>query len=152
MSCVYARADIAKSIIAPSITMNGLFTTFFPVIGFFYVAEIDGKRKEGEAEIKEQVEDYIENYFEASREDDLKIFNHTLELTHTFWENLRNGFLKYIATCIIVSVLSLLSLLLLYVFLSPAQFILFDIPLLSTIAIGILPIIQVAMIKTPSQI
>src|SRR5665647_2297084 len=45
--------NLAKTLIAPSITMNVLFITFIPVIGFFFLSEI----KEMEKESKENSEE-----------------------------------------------------------------------------------------------
>jgi hypothetical protein len=42
--------NLASSLIAPSITMNGLFITFTPVIAFFFLSEIKDLEKESEAE------------------------------------------------------------------------------------------------------
>ena len=33
--------EIAKSVLAPSVTINGLFITFIPVISFFYLQETE---------------------------------------------------------------------------------------------------------------
>lgn len=130
----------ARTIFAPSITMNGLFITFVPVISFFYMAEI--KEEQGRNE-----EAFRGDTKEFTKEEDLKVVRAVLSLVHAFWHNFRAGVLSYTRSYLIVSLLSLFALLILYIGLSPAQFVLADILLLMTILTGILPIINVALYK-----
>ena len=48
--------EIAKAVIAPSVTVNGLFVAFVPVISFFYIEEIKEKQKEVKEVFQEKKE------------------------------------------------------------------------------------------------
>lgn len=130
--------DIAKSVISPSITMNGLFVAFVPVISFFYIAEIKEIQKRSE-------EDLLEDKKQFTEAEDLKVVDSALNLVRAFWHNYRTGVLKYTRTYLIVSLVSLFSLLFLYVALDSGLFITIDIFLLISILCGIFPIISTAL-------
>jgi hypothetical protein len=135
--------DIAKTIIAPSITTYGFFLTSVPVISFFYIQEIKEEQKQVMASLLEEKKRFTD-------EEDLKIVNSAYTYSDTFWYNLRIGVLKYVRTYLIVGVSALFSLTYLYFLLSlvnAALFILIDISLMVIILTGIVPIVNVALSK-----
>ena len=139
--------DIAKTVIAPSITTSGLFVTFVPVVSFFYIRELKEEQKEAMESLQEEKRRFTE-------EEDLKTVNSVYDLVHTFWYNLRIGVLKYVRTYLIVAIFTLFSITYLYIILSlvsAALFIVTDICLLVIILSGVLPIIKVALLK-PARI
>lgn len=131
--------NLARAFVAPSITMNGLFITFVPVISFFYMAEIKEDERRNEEAFQEDMKEITE--------ENLKALRSLLSLAHAFWHNFRAGILRYTRSYLIVSLLSLFALLILYIALSPAQFVFADILLLATILTGVFPIINVALNK-----
>ena len=139
--------NIAETVIAPSITMCGLFITFVPVISFFYIQELKEEQKEAIESLQEEKKRF-------SEEEDLRIVNSVYDLVHTFWYNLRIGILKYVRTYLIVAIFTLFFIAYLYIILSlvsAALFIVTDICLLVIILSGVFPIIKVALLK-PARI
>lgn len=133
--------DIAKTLIAPSVTMNGLFITIVPVVAFFYMAEIKDNQKEEEEQFRELKKDFKED-------EDLKVINTARGLTHAFYHNFKSGILRYVRTFLFVSLMLLITLLTLYVGLShsmPSLFVLFDTIVLLTVFTGVFPIIAYAL-------
>jgi len=100
--------EIAKTLVAPSITMNGLFIAFVPVISFFYIEEIKEKQKDVKEELQEEKKRFKEN-------EDLKTIYYVYDLAFTGWHNVRSGVLKYTRTYLSVSILSLFYLVIFYV-------------------------------------
>jgi len=133
-------SDIAKTLIAPSITINGLFVTFLPIIGFFYISDIKESQKEDEAAFREDTKEF-------KAEEDLKTVNSALVFRHTYWYNLRVGVLKYVRLHVVISLFSLIILIFAYIVLSPKTFVAVDIFLLLSILSGIFPIILAALTK-----
>lgn len=141
--------DIAKSILAPSVTIIGLLVSFSPVVGFFSVTEMKENRKESKQLIKEDIENLNEKDIdEESRESDLQTLNKMNKLFETIWVNLQSGVLNYIATFIVVAIIMLILVIVGYIVFNSVQFILFDLSLLLTIIAGIIPIIQSGLIKS----
>jgi hypothetical protein len=130
--------DIAKSIIAPSITMNGLFIAFVPVIAFFFVAEIRDKQKSME-------EDLLEERKQFSEAEDLKLFDSAFSLVNAFWHNFRVGVLNYTHAYLTFSMFSLFFLLLSYLGLDSGLFMLVDLILLVLVLGGVFPIVDAAL-------
>jgi hypothetical protein len=118
--------------------MNGLFVAFVPVISFFYIAEIKEIQKRSE-------EDLLEDKKQFTEAEDLKVADSALNLVRAFWHNYRTGVLKYTRTFLIVSLVSLFSLLFLYMALDSGLFITIDIFLLFSILCGIFPIVSTAL-------
>ena len=132
--------EIAKTLVAPSVTVNGLFIAFVPVISFFYIEEIKEKQKDVKEELQEEKKRFKEN-------EDLKTIDYVYGLASTLWHNIRSGVLKYTRTYLSVSILSLFYLVIFYVVLSPTIFILADVCLLVIILTGVFPIIDIALYK-----
>jgi hypothetical protein len=130
--------DISKSIIAPSMTMNGLFIAFVPVIAFFFIAEIKEKQKSAD-------EDLLGERKQFTEAEDLRIFDLAFDLANAFFHNYRVGVLKYTRTYLVASLFSLFFLLLSYVGLDSNQFILVDLILLVLLLAGVIPIINAAL-------
>ena len=132
--------EMARVLLAPSITMNGLFITFVPIISFFYIEEIKEQQKT-------ILDLWTEQEKKLEREDDLEVVNRFYGLDHILRHNIRSGVLKYTKTYITISLFSLFFILQLYILLSPALFILVDTTLLLIIFTGIFPIISIALYK-----
>lgn len=132
--------EIAKTLIAPSVTMNGLFIAFVPVISFFYIEEIKENQKDVKEGLQEEKKRFKEN-------EDLKTIDYFFDLAFTLWHNIRSGVLKYTRTYLSVSILSLFYLVIFYVALSPIIFMLADACLLIIILTGVFPIINFALYK-----
>ena len=136
----YKIEEMARVLLAPSITMNGLFITFVPIISFFFIEEV----KEHQKIILEL---WTEQEKKFQREDDLEVVNRFYGLDHILRHNIRSGVLRYTRTYLIISLFSLFFVLQLYTILSPALFILVDTTLLLVIFTGIFPIISTALYK-----
>lgn len=137
--------DLARTIIAPSITTYGFFITSVPVISFFYIQEIKEERKETMEFLEKKKKRFTEK-------EDLKIVNSVYGLYDTFWYNLRIGVLKYVRTYLAVGIITLFLVTYLYLMLSFAYeglFIVIDICLLVIILSGIFPIIISALSRPP---
>jgi hypothetical protein len=132
--------EIARNILAPSVTMNGLFITFVPVISFFYIQEI----KEQKEQIKEEQR---EKEREFERKEDLKVVNSSFNLAYVFWNNVKSGILKYLKIYLIISIISLFMLVYVYVLVDSFLFILVDTFLQFTVFTGIFPIINMALYR-----
>ena len=132
--------EMARALLAPSITMNGLFITFVPIISFFFIEEV----KEHQKVILEL---WTEHEKKFEREEDLEVVNRFYGLEHILGHNMRSGVLRYTRTYLIISLFSLFFILQLYIILSPALFMLFDTTLLLIIFTGIFPIISIALYK-----
>lgn len=132
--------EMARVLLAPSITMNGLFITFVPIISFFFIEEV----KEHQKIILEL---WTEQEKRFERGEDLEVVNRFYGLEHILGHNIRSGVLRYTRTYLIISLFSLFFILQLYILLSPALFILFDTTLLLIIFTGIFPIISIALYK-----
>lgn len=130
--------DIAKSVISPSITMNGLFVAFVPVISFFYIAEIRDRQKQAE-------EDLLEVRKQFTEAEDLKVIDSASTLVDAFWHNYRTGVLRYTRSYLATSIVSLFVLLFLYMSLDSGLFITIDLFLLFSILSGVFPIMAVAL-------
>lgn len=150
--------NIANSIFDPSVTVAGIVTGFFPVVGFFYLSEMKESQTTGEKEIEKQIDFCLSsrNYGEPPEleynEEDLNNLNEGFSLLHEFWKNLRAGLLNYMAIYLIIAIFALFALLISYILLSllhPIFFIAIDMLLLATTLSGIFPVIQVALMKTP---
>jgi uncharacterized membrane protein len=108
----------------------------------------------GEQEIEKQIneclnpKDFGKSVDLEFNEQDLKDLNEGKSLVHDFWENLREGLLKYMTTYLVVAILALFALLIFYIFLSllsPIFFIAIDMLLLATTLTGIFPVIRGAL-------
>lgn len=150
--------NIANSIFDPSVTVAGIVIGFFPVVGFFYLSEMKDSQTRGEKEIEKQInfglksQDYGEPTELEYDEEDMNNLNEGFSLLHKFWENLRAGLLNYMAIYLVVAIFALFALLISFIVLSltnPTFFIAINMLLLATILSGILPVIQVALMKTP---
>jgi len=142
-SSIFEQFDteaIATSIIAPSITVNGLFVTFVPVIGFFFIAEIKENQREAEEHLKAIKESF-------NKKEHLKVINTVNSLTHAFWHNFRVGVLRYIRSFLAVSIVSLFMQIFVYMSLSRVYFLAFELLLLISLILGVYPIISFALDK-----
>lgn len=138
--------DIAKTIIAPSITSYGFFLTSVPVISFFYAQEIKEDQKET-IEVYEELKKIVTG-------EDLKIVNSFSLLFNTILHNLRIDILRYVRTYLITSIIALFSAIYLYViltFVNAERFIVIDFSLLIIILLGIFPIISIALSTAPTR-
>jgi hypothetical protein len=151
--------NIANSIFDPSVTIAGIVTGFFPVIGFFYLTEIKESQTRQEQEIGKQINDCLnpKDFGETENseidEKQLEYLNEWYSSVHNFGKNLRDGLLQYMAIYLVVAILVLFFLLILYIplsILNPIFFIALDMLLLGTTLSGIFPVIQVALMKIPS--
>jgi hypothetical protein len=133
--------NLTKTIITPSMTMNGLFVTFIPVISFFFLSEIKEMEKESKTDSEKLSKKYgdqgiVKNEIEKR-----------IKYEHAFFHNFRTGILNYVRTYVTIGLVSLLFLLFSYVFLSSILFLILDIEVLAILLFGIYPIISVALYK-----
>ena len=133
--------SLNKTIIAPSITIMGLFITFTPVICFFFLSEL----KEIEKESNEDTEKIRKAVF--GEEEEIAELEIRTKYENVFFYNFRSGILKYLQTYVTIALFSLLFVLLAYVGLSSVLFIFTDILILAFLLTGIFPIISVALYK-----
>jgi hypothetical protein len=144
-SAIYSNAstldNLTKTIVAPSLTMNGLFVTFIPVIGFFFLSEI----KEMEKEAREDSDRLAKN---VGKQEEAKIeIEKRVKYEHAFFYNFKTGILNYIRSYVTIALASLLFLLFAYALFSSALFLIADILALVVLLVGIYPIISVALNK-----
>src|ERR1035437_7753301 len=133
--------DIAKTLVAPIVTVNGFCITLVPVISFDYLAQI-------KEEQKEMIDDLKEEKKKFSDPEDLKVMETVIECCNAFWHNLRAGIMRYVRLFIIVSLLLLISAISSYVvlaYVNPYYFILLDSFVLFFNLFGIAPIIKRAL-------
>lgn len=133
--------NLATTIIAPSITINGLFITITPVISFFFLSEAKEMEKESRQELEEIKEDIGEE------KEALSEFENMVKYEHAFFYNLRCGILNYVRTYITIALSSLLFLFMAYVLLNPPLFLLADVIVVVILLTGIFPIISIALYK-----
>ena len=132
--------SLTPTLIAPSITVNGLFITLTPVISFFFLSEIKDMEKESR-EDEEEIRKEIGDDKEA-----LKELDNMVKYEHVFFHNLRSGILNYVRTYVSIALVSLFILLMTYV-LNSVLFFVADILILGVLLTGVFPIISVALYK-----
>lgn len=140
-SSSFSVGDLTKSLIAPSLTMNGLFVTLLPVIGFFFLTEV----KDWEKESRENTERLTQNI--GKKEDSKKEVAKRAKYEHAFFTNIRCGILSYMRSYVTIGLGSLLFLLFAYVLLNSALFLLTVVLVPVILLTGIFPIISIALNK-----
>jgi hypothetical protein len=136
--------NVAGSIIAPSITVNGLFLTLIPVLSFFLVNQTRTQEKEEPENFCQKCENrsVCQKY--------VKDFSSNInKVRRDYYHNLRSGVLRYTRTYVNVAILSLILIFSAYIGLSAKYFITMDILLLSALAMGIIPILSIALYEEP---
>ena len=132
--------NLIPTIIAPSITISGLFITLTPVISFFFLSEAKEMEKEGR-EDKEKIRKEIGDDKKAIME-----LDNMVKYEHVFFHNLRSGILNYVRTYVSIALFSLFILLGTYI-INSGLFFISDILILALLLTGVFPIISVALYK-----
>lgn len=129
--------DIAKALIGPILSMNGLLIAFVPVIGFFYINEV----KEEQRETKEQLDDARKRH---KRKEDVAVISQVYGFSSMIHYNLRVSTQRYLTVYLTVGLV--LSFLLVYLYiLSSSLFLLTGLLDLIVLLFGIPPILNVAL-------
>jgi hypothetical protein len=131
--------NLAKTLIAPSVTINGLFITFMPVICFFFLSQFKEMEKESQVDIEELRKNVA---YEEAEIEELQIRS---KYEHVFFHNFRSGIINYLRTYVTLALFSLIFLIIVYVTLSSVFFLFFDIVVLASLLTGIAPIITVVL-------
>lgn len=131
--------DSIKTIIGPSIAINGLFITFMPVICFFFLSQL----KEVEKESKSKTEEIKREI--AYEEEEWAEVEVRVKYERAFFHNLRCGVLNYLQTFVTAGLFCLIFLIAAFVMLAPAIFMVVDIILLLLLFTGVSPVVMVAL-------
>jgi len=140
---------IASDIFTASITVNGLFIGFVPLISFFFIGEVKESQNEIEQSLKEKRE-------KSSDDETKKLIGKASDLYYVIFFNLRSGILKYLQAYVGVSILS--EFFLIYFYISTgfsgisSLFMFIDINLLLIIIAGLMPLIAVALHRPTFQL
>lgn len=142
--------DITKSVLAPSITINGLFIPFFPVITFFFINEIK-KYIDTLNYDKEKTINQLKNV-KLDNEGNLTLINEFYQFEEMYWHSMSCDILKYVKKYLTYAIFSLVLLVLTFVML-PKIFIVFDFLVLILLVLGIFPILDLALsLKAPYRL
>jgi len=133
--------DIAKTLVAPIVTVNGFLHN--PCSSYKFLLSCPNKRrtKRNDRRLKRGKKKF-------SDPEDLKVMETVIECCNPFWHNLRAGIMRYVRLFIIVSLLLLISAISSYVvlaYVNPYYFILLDSFVLFFNLFGIAPIIKRAL-------
>jgi len=137
---------VAKSLIAPSITINGLCLTLFPVITFFFVNGTRHYMNDLE-KLRERMMGKIHNA--GADQKNLKIVEEYYAYEYAFANNVISDTFRYARKYELYSLVSLPSLIILFLVCSSnyAFFIIIDVAVISMLILGIMPILNLTFLE-----
>jgi hypothetical protein len=133
-----------NSLIAPSITMNGLFITFTPVIAFFFLSELKEMKTASEIQTEK-----MKALIDIDDGEALVEFSKRVKYESAFFHNFRSGLIKYIGTYLTIAIGCLFVLFFGYLFFSATFFLLIAIFVLVALLLGVFPVVTSALSSTP---
>jgi hypothetical protein len=138
--------DRTKILFGPSITILGISVAFMPVISFFLVNDLKEGKENSMEQWKEKEAKFKENK-ELATEENLRLVNNYCAFDYSSWVNVICGVMQYARTFISASLLSMIILIVAFIGAPSGWFVLVDIWLLTSMLMGIFPILSMAFHK-----
>jgi len=132
--------EVAKALLAPSITVSVLFISIIPTISFFYLNELRQMSDKYIKDLKIKRDIYHES-------PEKELIDKSIAYFLAFDNNLRAGLLRYIRNYLVISILSIMCIILLFIIVPTNYFVVLTILLLITIFTGIMPVFRLVFYR-----